>query len=360
MAALPKKIEKYYEPFVGGGAVFFGNTWQNECLLNDKSEELMMLYNCVKTKNRIFLKALQSINSIWKMLETFVHDNLQEIHLLYDYCGSDKREKTADFIKKSKNLEIIYAFASCMSREEIQKVLLDCVYDKLIRTKKIENERGTLENQNDFFDNFESAFKRGVYTVFRDIYNKKKKLKLSNGLSAALFFYMREYCYSSMYRYNAAGEFNVPYGGVSYNHKYMDDKIEYIKSSEMSEKFSKTTLHCHDFYDFMKEFPPENSDFIFLDPPYDTEFSSYANCDFSQNDQKRLADYLIKECKGNWMLVIKRTDFISSLYPVGTRTANGKQIFVSDFDKKYLVSFKNRNNKDCKHLVITNYEVTYG
>ena len=239
-------------------------------------------------------------------------------------------------------------------------MLLKCVFDKLNRTKKIESERGTLENPSDFCDNFECAFKRGVYTILREMFNHKEDAKLSKGMASALFFYMREYCYSSMFRYNAAGNFNVPYGGISYNHKYMDEKIKYIQSPEMIEKFRHAALNCADFYDFMKLNPPHRDDFVFLDPPYDTEFSSYANNDFSQDDQKRLADYLINECQGNWMLVIKRTDLISSLYPVGTPTANGQNVHVSVFDKKYLVSFKNRNNKDCKHLIITNYEVNYG
>ena len=39
------------------------------------------------------------------------------------------------------------------------------------------------------------------------------------------------------------------------------------------------------------------NDFVFLDPPYDSEFSTYAKNEFDRGDQARLADYLIKECK---------------------------------------------------------------
>ena len=48
------------------------------------------------------------------------------------------------------------------------------------------------------------------------------------------------------------------------------------------------------------------------------------------------------------MLVIKNTDFIFELY-------NKPNINISDFDKQYLVSFKNRNDKTAKHLLIKNY-----
>ncbi len=359
--ALPNNISRYYEPFVGGGAVFFGVDWAGECLLNDKSEELISLYDCVMTRNRDFLKSLNGINSIWKKLERFVGDNLPELRRLYEYTGGDKLQQTETFLRSASDLGDLYAFVSpWMNEDTVRSELLKCVFDKLNRTKKIENERGALENPTDFCDNFECAFKRGVYTVLREIFNRKASAKLSKGMASALFFFMREYCYSSMFRYNASGDFNVPYGGISYNHKYMDEKIKYIKSSEMKKKFSRATLGCADFYDFMRLSPPDKDDFVFLDPPYDTEFSSYANNEFSQSDQRRLANYLITECQGNWMLVIKRTDLISSLYPAGTPTANGQSVHVSAFDKKYLVSFKNRNNKNCKHLLITNYEVNYG
>lgn len=52
------------------------------------------------------------------------------------------------------------------------------------------------------------------------------------------------------------------------------------------------------------------------------------------------------------MMVIKNTDFIYSLY-------NKEDIYISTFDKKYLESFQNRNNKEAEHLIITNYKIWY-
>ena len=103
-----------------------------------------------------------------------------------------------------------------------------------------------------------------------------------------------------------------------------------------------------DFEAFLKETNPSESDFIFLDPPYDSEFSTYANNKFTHEDQIRLANYLIKECKAKWMMIIKNTDFIFSLYA-------DKGLNIRTFNKEYLVSFMNRNNKKVTHLLITNY-----
>ena len=90
------------------------------------------------------------------------------------------------------------------------------------------------------------------------------------------------------------------------------------------------------------------NDFIFLDPPYDTEFNTYARNTFDKADQKRLADYLQSECEAKFMLIIKSTPYILSLY-------KNKNLNIRVFDKKYLVSFMNRNNKNVQHLLITNY-----
>ena len=60
------------------------------------------------------------------------------------------------------------------------------------------------------------------------------------------------------------------------------------------------------------------------------------------------------------MLVIKNTNYIASLYLEGTKTANGDKIYISSFDKKYFVSFQDRNDKNAQHLLITNYPISGG
>jgi len=36
---------------------------------------------------------------------------------------------------------------------------------------------------------------------------------------------------------------------------------------------------------------------------------------------------------------------------------NKENVFINYFDKKYAVSFMNRNDKETEHLMITNYEI---
>ena len=69
----------------------------------------------------------------------------------------------------------------------------------------------------------------------------------SDAQRAANFFFVREYCYGSMFRYNSKGGFNIPYGGMTYNRKKLSEKIDRIFSDEIRDLFSGAELCCSDF-----------------------------------------------------------------------------------------------------------------
>ena len=339
----PQNIKNYYEPFLGGGAVFF--SMPHPAFVNDKSEELIRLYRSIAEQEPTFFGLLDNINYIWTAVSDYADYHSTEWVNCYQQSG--------DFLSGNGYLEHLITKYLTIDGKSPDAVLKSTLSDKLARSKKIEGQQGFL-SEADIVSNMECAVKRGIYTHLRDVYNVPEGL--SDGQKSALFFFQREYCYSSMFRYNASGKFNVPYGGISYNRKSMTPKIAYMHSTELVKKLREATIECMDFYEFMTKHEPEPKDFVFLDPPYDTDFSDYAGSAFGQDDQRRLADYLINECCAQWQLVIKATDFIRSLYPVGQRTVNGGKIVVQGFDKRYMVSFMDRNIKECEHLLITNYE----
>ncbi len=347
---LPPNFARYIEPFVGGGAVYL-NINSPISVINDKSDELMLLYKMIKNRNKGFIDSLNQINKNWISLQKLVEDNTEELAKIYDDIKSDKgsaKELAEVFVKKhedelNKLLDEDFDINLYNFIREIKKNLIS----KLNRMKKIELERNEM-NVSDIMDNIECAFKSAYYMYFRYLYNNREKLKLSDEFYCAVFYFVRDYCYASMFRYNANGEFNVPYGGISYNRKDFAKKIEYLSSEELSKYMSKTKIYNYDFEVFCNKIELTENDFMFLDPPYDTEFYTYAKNDFDKDDQVRLANYLSKT-KAKFMLIIKNTDFIYNLY-------KDRGFNIASFEKKYLVSFMNRNDKDAKHLLITNYD----
>ena len=213
--------------------------------------------------------------------------------------------------------------------------------------RKIEREKGKLSKP-DVLDNIEGALKSAFYMHFRHLYNKSKAYGINKSFGTAIFYFVREFCYASMFRYNSHGEFNVPYGGIQYNRKDFHKKISAMRSKDYLEHLNKTQLYCLDFEEFLEAQRLTANDFIFVDPPYDSDFSTYTKNTFGRDDQIRLANYLLQS-PAQFMVVIKNTEFINGLY------AN-KGLHILAFDKRYVVSFQNRNDKNAEHLLIMNYQ----
>lgn len=348
---IPNKFDRYYEPFIGGGAVFFAMNGSRKCFINDKSIELINLYSSIKEKREDFFLNINEIDKCWKVLAVITEKHIDYFAEQYSDFKKDKlteielEKNINEFIKLySDEFNGILNENFIIDEEKILTTFKQSLNRKFKRMKKIESEKGDLSVK-DIKSNIETAFKSALYTHFRYLYNNKDKFKINSGLSTALFYFIREYCYSSMFRYNKSGGFNVPYGGMSYNGKYLTNKIEYMRSKQMVDKLKDTSITAMDFEMFFSQFCPGEKDFIFLDPPYDSDFSTYANNSFGEQDHIRLANFC-NTTKSKFMLVIKNTEFIYDLY---------KDFNIKYFDKKYLVSFQNRNDKSAEHLIVTNY-----
>lgn len=348
----PQGCANYYEPFVGGGSVFTAFS-ASRYFINDKSEELISLYRSIASSDTAFFRWLNLFDRVWVSMLQFVdrHRDLIQSYLLYRASAlSDAAmlEVISRFLVSNRHeLEEVLDVAFSWHRDSYHAELEKNLIRKFRRMKQLEQKKHDLP-VSDVFDNIETAFMSGLYMYFRRLYNDKDLMTENIPLSTAVFVFIRNYAYSGMFRYSSKGEFNVPYGGIGYNHKQLRKKIDYYSTEDLRSHLAKTLISNLDFEDFLEKYAPNEDDFIFLDPPYDSEFSTYAQNTFSQDDQRRLADYLIHKCKGKWMMIIKNTPFIMSLYENAGLT-------IKSFDKKYLVSFMNRNDKKAEHLVIMNY-----
>ena len=348
----PLQYRDYYEPFVGGGSVYMAAE-ANHYFINDLSSELISLYRYIQTQDKIFFNLVEEIDNSWVSATHYylaAQDFFQRLYIKYRTNSIDSSvlkqeigsycEETKDGIKKILRNVI-------GSNNVLYEELLSNLYRKMCRMKKIEQQKHELPPK-DLYENIETAIKSAVYMSLRHQYNDKSNT-FSKQLQCALFFFIRNYAYSGMFRYNQKGDFNVPYGGIAYNSKQLKNKIDYYQEEAVISHLQKTNISELDFENFFNMYEPKKEDFMFLDPPYDSEFSTYAQNEFLRADHERLANYLINRLECKWMLVIKATPFISSLY------SNKRGINIMSFDKNYQVSFMNRNNKSVTHLLIKNY-----
>jgi DNA adenine methylase len=350
---LPDRIDNYYEPFIGGGAVYFAINGVKHYFINDKSKDLVDLYLNIKSSNNYQLfESLSNIDSYWKQIDK-IYNNNQKLFFetflsLRSLKNFDLKNEIEGIIKKIEP-EFTHPISSFLEYDfkfYIKEINVN-LFRKMSRMRKIESEKGLLSND-DIDLNILTALKSSFYMYVRQLYNKSKKYKIENLKYSSIYFFIRNYTYSGMFRYNSKGEFNVPYGGIGYNNNSLDKKIKYISSQKIEERLKNTDIECNDFFDFFKHKKIQENDFIFLDPPYDTEFSTYDQNEFTLSDQTRLALFLVNDIRCKWMLVIKNTPFIKDLYLK-------PNINIKYFDKSYNVSFMNRNDKETEHLMITNY-----
>ena len=173
-------------------------------------------------------------------------------------------------------------------------------------------------------------------------YKVRDEMKLNDALDTAKrFYYQRKTCFRGMLRYNKNGKFNIPFG-----------RYKTINYSEIMNKDYETLLGRTEIlnkgFDYIFENYNDENNFMFLDPPYDSEFTDYGYCQFGKEEQKKLA-LLFKNTENKCLMVIGKTKFIEELY-------NG--YIVGEYDKKY--RFKLYDNRigdeiNTKHLIIKNY-----
>lgn len=106
---------------------------------------------------------------------------------------------------------------------------------------------------------------------------------------ASRFLYLNRTSFNGMWRVNAKGKMNIPYG--RYDNISWPTKEHFFKISKILKQLSILDV---DFYSTL-EYINSNT-FVYLDPPYipysDTaNFTKYASADFGVEDQKRLVSY---------------------------------------------------------------------
>ena len=199
-----------------------------------------------------------------------------------------------------------------------------------------------------FYEMIKSGYSHDIFdlmiswgTTEEDYYKVRKYFPTNDVERAAKFFYLRKTCFRGMLRYNSSGEFNIPWG------RYKSIDFTDILDKKYEELLKRTNIWFGSYKDVFEIYnSPDN--FVFLDPPYDSEFSNYGFDDFTKQSQIELSE-IFKSTKNKCMLVISETPLIKELY---------SGYIVHSYPKKY--AFKiyagrigDEINKN--HLVITNY-----
>lgn len=158
----------------------------------------------------------------------------------------------------------------------------------------LQPKRALLNDVNPHLINFYRQVQKGLELQLPMRYNEKlfyrhrerfnrviKNGQANSAEAAELFYYLNRTCFNGLCRFNRSGDFNVPFGTYK--------KINYARDfADYASVFRRWRFTNHDV-ERVKIAP---DDFIYADPPYDVEFTTYSAGGFSWDDQVRAAELL--------------------------------------------------------------------
>ena len=201
----------------------------------------------------------------------------------------------------------------------------------------------------DLYNSIKSGYINEIYNFMQlnnnnedTYYQIRDNMKIYTELdNAKRFYYQRKTCFRGMLRYNKNGKFNIPYG------KYKSINYSDLQNKKYEELLKKTEIINTSFEYVFENYNNENN-FMFLDPPYDSEFTDYGYCKFGKDEHIKLAE-CFKHTRIKCLMIIGKTTFISELY---------KDYIVDEYSKQYkfkLYAGRVGDEINTKHLIIKNY-----
>ena len=157
---------------------------------------------------------------------------------------------------------------------------------------------------------------------------------------ALAYIIVRQLCFSGMERYNAKGEFNVPFGHYKrFSCNLSPDHHNFLKNN--------CILRYGSFVDLFEQINAD--DFVFIDPPY-LERLGYTEGDGGLKLHENLLCCL-KATQGKWMIIHSDHEFYRESY---------KDFNIIEKDFTYAQRFgkdKDHSGAKVKHLYLTNYDL---
>ena len=180
----------------------------------------------------------------------------------------------------------------------------------------------------------------------KTFYKIREENPKSNIERAARFIYLNKTAFNGLYRVNAQGKFNVPFG------KYSNPKIpdaENILASSTALQTDEIT--CLDFEDAVEK--AGKNDFVYFDPPYQpisktSKFTNYTAKGFGEGDQARLFRIFKRLAKKGCFVMLSNSysEIIKELYG----EFNATIVLASR-----AINCKAEGRGKIKELLITNY-----
>lgn len=251
---LPAQIIRYAEPFLGSGAVFFfiAQTYQpRELYISDRNPDLILLYQVIQTCVEELIEILEELQAKFYSLS-----KVQQAEFFYQVRHEFNNGKPV--------LELDYEYEPEYREFPIPKSAFSKTVTCEIESKDFSIGKPSLQKV---------GTPRSADRVRR----------------AAQIIFLNRTCFNGLFRVNAQGKFNVPFG--DYKRPKICDRTNLIAVSHI---LKHTQIAQADFTECAKFCDKET--FVYFDPPYrplskTANFNAYSTHSFSDEEQIRLAHF---------------------------------------------------------------------
>lgn len=179
---------------------------------------------------------------------------------------------------------------------EIRRAVINDINTYLATAYRVIKERpeelierlSSLERQ--YFALYTEEAKKEFYLGAREIFNEEKLDEIDR---TKYLIFLNRTCFNGLYRENAKGKFNVPFGRNL--HPTICNEETIIADSEILNRVDVTILNG-DFSETIHHLDDNGMNFVYFDPPYrplnaTSSFNSYVKEEFNDEEQTRLGNF---------------------------------------------------------------------
>lgn len=183
----------------------------------------------------------------------------------------------------------------------------------------------------------------------RELDRKPKFKKMSDVEKAARLIYLNKTCFNGLYRVNSSGLFNVPFGKYK-NPAIVEETVLRALSQYLADPQNEISITSGDFEDALVGVG--KGDLVYADPPYhsegNTNFTGYQAGGFSEDDQIRLRDEMVRMTALGAKCIFSNSDteFIRDIY---------KDFKIETVEAKRAINSKASGRGNVNEVLITNW-----
>ena len=243
----------------------------------------------------------------------------------------------------------------CIRRVVINDINPDLIrcYQLIANTPDLLIDR--LKNLNNNYYSVDFPTRKELYYAYRDQYN-------SDGIHpderAALFMFLNHTCFNGLYRENAAGKFNVPYG--RYKKPVICNEDLIMADCRLLNSVELVIRKPGDYKLVSQNLSKNHMNFIYLDPPYrplhgSDNFNQYSKSGFGDSEQEELKVFCDRLTQRGCLLMVSNSD---------STNEDGSSYFETLFDgysfnrilaPRFINAYAEKREKQVE-VLITNYD----